>query len=179
MVRTLIFIPVMYNKEELKNILASIPGDFEDTSSEFWSYVEEKLKSLEGKVQAIYSEKPIPAEGGGRGGSLLRKLSESGKEFHCVEDSILAAEAVEWLKLVENGQNRVALELFEENTKERNEYAINIITKTLEDGKIGILFVEPTRTIPFPEEVRVIRMCPFDPVDYLNRHLVKLKIEKT
>lgn len=178
MVRTLILIPMMYSKEGLKKILEYVPQDFDGISSEFWSYVEERLKPLEDKVHAIYSEKPTIAEGGCKVDTLLWRLSEKCKNLHCVEDALLAAEAEGWLELGKNGKNRMAMELFEENMRERNRYAISVIDRTLEDGKIGVLFIDPTRRFSFPEDVRVIRMCPFDPVDYLNRHLVKLKIEK-
>ena len=168
----------MYSEEELKKIVESVPEDFEETSSEFWSYVEEKLKPLERKVYAVYSEKPRTAEGRNKVDALLGKLSENCKEFHCVEDPLLAAEAEAWLALVKNGQNRAALELFEENMRERDEHTVSVIDMTLEDGEFGVLFIDPARRILFPENIRVIRMCPFDPLDYLNRHLAKLKIKK-
>lgn len=173
--RTLILIPLMYSRVDLKKILGSIPEDFEDLSSEFWSYVEEKLKIFEGKVQIVYSEKPITIPGENAENPLIRKLSEGKTAFHCVEDPLLAAEVEGWLGLMKNGQNKVVLELFEESLRERDQYTIGVIDRTLEDSEIGVLLIDPTRRISFPDSIRVIRMCPFDPVDYLNRHLVKQK----
>jgi hypothetical protein len=175
--RTLILIPLMYSRADLKKILGSVPEDFEDLSSEFWGYVEEKLKIFEGKVQVVYSEKSIITQGESAENVIIGKLNEDKPEFHCVEDPLLAAEVEGWLDLMKNGQNKVVLELFEESLRERDQYTLGVIDRTLEDSKIGVLLIDPARRISFPDSIRVIRMYPFDPVDYLNRHLVKQKRE--
>lgn len=175
--RTLILIPAMYSEKDLKKILKIIPEDFEETSEEFWRYVDDKLTPLEGRVCAVYSDKPkeddrVKTE------SLVRKLSESTRNFYLIDDSLLTAESEEWLALSKDGQNQTALEFYEESMRDRDRYVISIVDKTLEDDGIGVLVVEPTRKISFPENIRVIKLCPFDPTDYVNRHLVKIKIEK-
>jgi len=179
MARTLIIVPAMYGREELNKTLGLIPSDFEESYSEFWSYVEEKLRPFIGKVCVVYSDRLSPAEETEiRANALIKRLIENRSAFHCVEDSLLAAEAEAWLEMMENGRVQAAVELFEENLMERDEYARDVIEQTLRDDEMGVLFIDPSRKISFPEDIRVIRMCPFDPVDYLNLHLVKLKIEK-
>ena len=179
MVRTLIVVPVMYEREELKWTLGLIPSDFEESYFEFWSYVEEKLKPFTGKICAVYSDNlSFTEETESRGNAILKRLIGNHSIFQCVEDSLLAAEAEAWLEMIEKGRVPAATELFEENLRERDEHAREVIEQTLKDGEIGVLLTDPSRKISFPEDIRVIRMCPFDPVDYLNRHLVKLKIEK-
>lgn len=179
MARTLIVVPAMYSREELEKTLGLVPDDFEEAYSEFWSYVEEKLKPFRDRIYTIYSEKPsLMEEAENRANAILKKLIENHADFHCVEDPLLIAEAEAWLEMMENGQSQAAGELFEENLKERDEHAKRLIDRTLEEGKIGVLFIDPARKIPLPDDVRVIRMCPFDPVDYLNRHLAKLKMKR-
>ncbi len=179
MTRTLIIVPVMYEKEELGKTLGMVPSDFEESYSEFWNYVEERLKPFIGKVSAVYSDRLSPVEEtGSRANTLLKRLVDNNSAFHCVEDSLLAAEAKAWLEMLEKGQVQAAAELFEENLRERDEHAREVVEQTLRDGEIGVLFIDPARKISFSEDVRVVKMYPFDPVDYLNRHLVRLKIEQ-
>ncbi len=177
MARTLILVPMMYSSEDLKKILGLVPDDFEATSLEFWGYVEEKLKPLVGKVHVIYSEKPVKKELNSRVNSVIKSIGDCA-ELHCIEDPVLAAEADAWLELMKNNQNQAVSELFEESMKEGNEHAVKVIERTLGEGQMAILFSDPAKKIHIPEDIRVIRMCPFDPVDYLNRHLTKLKMEK-
>ena len=175
--RTLILIPLMYSLADLKKTLGSIPEDFEAASSEFWDYVCKKLKIFEGKAKVVYSEKTITDRGESAVDVLMVKLRKGNTEFHCVDDPLLAAEVEGWLDLMKNGQNKVALELFEESLRERDQYSLGVIDRTLDDSKIGVLLIDPARRISFPDSIKVIRMCPFDPVDYLKRHLVQLKSE--
>ena len=178
MVRTLVFIPTMYSRDELKRVLGSVPDDFEETSVEFWSYVEEKLTPFINKVTVVYTEKPLEKERSGRGEPLLNKLIKTRAEFHYIEDSLLASEAEAWQELMKNHQNQAVIELYKDSMKERNEYARSVIERTLENGKLGLLLANPERKLPLAEDVKVIKMCPFDPVDYLNRQVSKLKIKE-
>ena len=57
-------------------------------------------------------------------------------------------------------------------------FTVSTVDKTLNDGEIGVLFIDRDRRIIFPDTIRVIRMHPFDPSDYLNHHRIKLKIKK-
>lgn len=178
MSRLLIVIPVMYEGEELRQILGEIPSDFEETYSEFWDYVEVKLNPFIGKIRRVYSDKLSTEREETRAASLLKKLVDNRAEFHCVEDSMLAAEAEAWLEMMETGSVKAARELYDENLVERDEYARETIAKTLMDSEIGVLFVSPARKISFPEDVKVVKMFRFDPVDYLNRHLTKLGVRR-
>jgi len=178
MTRTVIVIPIMYSREELKKSLGMVPEDFEEVSSEFWSYVEGKLKPFIGRIYAVYSEKAASTkETGSRLDAVLKRF-EGHAEFHCVEDPLLAAEAEAWVELMKNERNQAIQDLLEENRRDRDAHAIGILERTLEDGKIGVLFIDPARKLSFSEAFKVIRMCPFDPVDYLNRYLAKLRIEE-
>lgn len=178
MARTVILIPVMYGREELEKALNLVPDDFEEASSEFWDYVEGKLEPFIGKIQAVYSEKPVlTEEQGSRLEAVLRKF-EGNAEFHCVEDPLLDAEAEAWLELIEKEQNQAVQGLLEESMRDRDAHASEVLDRTLGDGKMGVLLIDPARKLPLPKDIKVIRMCPFDPVDYLNHHLAKPKIEK-
>ncbi|MFH0749056.1 MAG: hypothetical protein V1915_03970 [Candidatus Bathyarchaeota archaeon] len=176
--KTLILIPVMYNEEELKKILPSIPQDFESVSLEYWSYIEEKLTPLKNNIYIIFVEKSTPIKGEHKVAVLLRNFHEGCKEFRCIDNDMLVAETESWLELLKNDPNIAVRELLAENIRERDSYAGHVINQTLVDGKIGILFLNPARQVPFPESIRVIRMCRFDPIDYLNRHLAKLNTKK-
>lgn len=174
MTKTLILIPAMYGKDELIKVLGQIPDDFEQASFEFWSYVENKLRPYIGRVYAFYSEKSSEKEVG----PVLRQFKERGAKFCCITNNLLTAEAEAWLEIMKNTSNHAVFDLFMDNVKEQNEYAIKVINKTLGEKGIGVLFIDPARNLLFPEDIRVIRMCPFDPVDYVNRHITKLNIEK-
>ena len=179
MARMLINIPTMYEKEEIRNTLGQIPNDFKKIHSEFWNYIEGKLNPFVGKIRFVYSDRLNPEEEGeSRSTALLKKLIEGHAEFHCVEDYLLAAEAEAWLEMLEAGSAQAARELYEENLAERDGHAKDVVAQTLKDGEIGVLFVAPARKIMFPPDIKVVKMCPFDPVDYLNRHLVKLNINR-
>jgi hypothetical protein len=50
---------------------------------------------------------------------------------------------------------------------------MDVVDQTLKEGEMGVLFLDSRLKISFPSGLRVIRMFPFDPRDYLNRHRVK------
>ena len=172
----LILVPIMYDRETLKQVLGLVPDDFDDSSSEYWDYVETKLEPFTNKVHAIYTEKPIVKDRGDRMDAILKKFE--GAEFHSIEDPLLTAETEAWLELMKHEENQMVRDLLEENLGERDRHVCKILDRTLEDGKLGLLFLDPTRKIPTFQNTRIVRMCPFDPVDYLNRYLVKLRITK-
>ena len=93
------------------------------------------------------------------------------------ENIMLAAEAEAWLEMTKNEGNQAILELLEENIKDQNDHVSNILDKTLKNGSLGIMLFDPEKRCSFPESINVVRMYPFDPCDYLRRHLVKLKLE--
>ena len=178
MARTIILVPMMYSREDLKKILGLVPDDFEATSLKFWGYVEEKLKPFVGRIHVIYSEKHDNKDPNSQLDSILKELINNHAELQCIEDPLLAAEAEAWRELMKSSQNQAVSELFEESMTERNDHAKGVIERTLGENQMGILFMDPTRKVSLPDDVKVIRMCPFDPIDYLNRHLVKLKTAK-
>jgi len=169
---------MMYSREDLKKVLGLVPDDYEVTSLEFWSYVEEKLTPFIDKVTVAYSEKPIEKRCSGQGEPLLNKLIKKRIEFHCIDDCLLVSEAEAWRELMITHQNHAVVELLKDSIKERDEYARREIEKTLENGKLGLLLTNPERKLPLAEDVKVIKMCPFDPSDYLNRQISILKIKE-
>jgi hypothetical protein len=41
---------------------------------------------------------------------------------------------------------------------------------------VGVVFFEPTCNLSIGDDIRVIRMAPFDPKDYLTRHLTRKRL---
>ena len=177
MARMLIVIPIMFTQEELKKTLGQVPADFEEASSEFWSYIKEKLEPFLDKIYTVYSEKPSSSpETENQVDTILKRFKIHAK-FNCIDDPLLVAEAEAWLELTKKQKKQMVIDLFEESMSDRNKHASEVINKTLVDGGIGILFIDSARKLAIPADIKVVRMCPFDPLDYLNRYLVKLKTE--
>ncbi len=168
----------MYSKEELKNLLGQVPEDFEATSSEFWSYIEEKLKPFMAKLNCIYSSGHFALKDPTSQTYRILKELDGHAQFLSIDDPLLVAEAEAWVALIHREQNQALLELFEENTNDRIRYASNMINTTLRDGEIGVIFTTTARTFHLAEDIKIVKMCPFDPKDYLNRHLIRLQIKK-
>ena len=79
---------------------------------------------------------------------------------------------------MEEKPSRIVLELYEESVRERDDGIESLINESLKDGETGLLSIDSSIKISFPVDVRVVRMCPFDPQDYLNRHLTKVRLGK-
>ncbi len=176
MSRMLILIPMMYNERELKEAIGQVPEDFEEASSEFWSYIEEKLEPFIGRVYAVFSTEPASAKDKCVRINVIFKKFEGSAEFLYIDDPLLVAEAKAWLELMKDKKSQAMIDLFEESMRDMNRYAGEVIDKTMRDGGIGILFTDPTRKLTLSEDIKVVKMCPFDPIDYLNRNLLKLKL---
>jgi len=184
--RTLILIPLMYTREQLKTILSEVPEDYESKSEEFWNYVEEKLKPMVSRISTVYLE--ALCEGGSRGleliGSLeksqalVRRLIETGSRLEASEDEVLVVETESWAQLIRSSSNPVLLELYRDNMEERDRYVADRVNQTLKDGEIGVILLDPSRNVQPPEDTKLIRMCPFDPKDYLNSWSVRLRLRK-
>ena len=73
----------------------------------------------------------------------------------------------------------MVMEMYNECIKERCRYITNVIDQTLKEGEVGVIFINPTFKLNLPEDIKVIRMYRFDPSDYLNVWVQKLKLRKT
>ncbi len=185
--RMLIYVPRLYTKEEFKRFSSSIPEDYETKSEEFWGYVEEKLNPLIKQVKRIYLEslyrggmdgiKIVEAKLNQRNLQIVKMLIENGAELHATESSSLISETSSWLEIAgENPNLDIIGEIYRESLSERDKYIANVIDQTLKTEEVGVIFIEPTHNINLPKDIKVIKMCRFDPSDYLNIWIQKLKL---
>ena len=61
---------------------------------------------------------------------------------------------------------------------DREKYVANAINESLKDGETGVLFLKSGRRTGdyLPSSIRVIKIQPFDPNDYLNSWVVTMKL---
>ena len=183
--RMLLFVPRMYTEEEFKSMTPVLPEDFGPKTLEFWSYVEEKLQVFVGKIQRIYRDEIC--QGGEQGlaylssvdsenSRIVEKLVENGAVFEATEDSMLVAESKSWLDMVkQNPVDTMPLELYQEIIRERDGYVTKRIDETLLDEETGVLFLKPGREINLKDRIKTIKVCRFDPADYLRSWQVQLQ----
>ncbi len=172
--RTVILIPVMYSAVDLKEFLGSVPSDFVDESRRFWIYVEEKVALAPGDVSLVcllWNEETVDA----RARSIVESMETRGAETLRLEDSILLGEARAWLDMSLNVGDLGSKELYEESNRELVQ-ALDMMLDTLADMKTALVFVDPAFKPVFPEGLRVIKMMPLDPEDYLRRHKIRLQL---
>ena len=181
----LLLVPRMYTREEFKSLVPVLPEDFGPRTLEFWSYVEDKLKAFLGKVHRVYRDE-ICQSGEEALASLssmdhesfqiAKKLVDNGAVFEATEDSMLVAESMSWVEAIMNNPlDRVSLEMYEETIRERDNYVSKRVGETLRDEETGVLFMKPERTIGLNESVKIIKVCRFDPADYLKSWQVRMK----
>ncbi|WP_455364690.1 hypothetical protein [[Eubacterium] cellulosolvens] len=187
MAKTLFYIPRLYTPEEMKMILPKEPEDYKLKAEEFWQYIDEKLTPFVRKIKRVYHD--IVHLSGREGLELIsvidsscypiaKKIVEAGGTVQATEDIALISEAESWVDMMRRGSNPGTLELFLQNLEERNKYIADIIQKTLNQDETGAVFIEPTRKLTFSPEINIIRVCPFEPTDYINSMIAKLKLEK-
>jgi len=186
MARTLIIIPRMYGKSEFREAISYVPADYDIKSEEFWSYVADKLKVFQGRIKKVFREslskdtkEALKAVSGDeeRGYSLIISLLEQEAELKPTEDPILVAETESWLKMIRDSPSNTLLELYEQSLMERNQHVSNIIDKSLSEDEVGLLLIDSRRKLELPKDIRVIKVCPFDPADYLNAEIVKARLK--
>ena len=181
----LFVVPRMYTQNEFRGLVSTIPQDFAAKTFEFWSYVEDKLKAFVGKIERVYRDEIC--EGGEKALAYLsnidhenflivKKLVDSGAVFEATEDSILVAESISWTEAVKyNPLDQISLEMLQETIRERDNYVSRRINETLQDEETGILFMKPDRTVNLNASAKVIRMCRFDPADYLRSWQIQVE----
>ena len=184
MERTVVVIPRMFSQEDFKQRTGIIPEDFNETSREFWNYIEEKLTPLKSKVKRIYSVIPLEDMRGqievSENGEypIIKELVENGSELIFVEDPVLVAEVDSWLGMMKTSADQGIFELYEDSLRDRDEHVVKTIVDTLKDGEIGVFITDIDHKLSLPEDTRLIRMCRFDPEDYLKRWKTKLELGK-
>ena len=178
MSRMLFLVPRMYTEHEFRDLASTIPQDLGPRTLEFWSYVEDKLKVFVGRIRRIYRDEVC--EGGEKALAYLsnvdrenfliaKKLVDGGAVFEATEDSMLVAEWASWVEAVRrNPLDGISLEMLQETVRERGSYVSRRIDETLQEEETGVLFVNPDLTVNVNRFDRVIRVCRFDPADYLR-----------
>jgi hypothetical protein len=186
MSRTLVIVPRMYTKKEFKEEATYVPDDYEAKSEEFWSYVAEKLSVFRGRIRRVFRESLSMntkeallalSENDERSYSVLVSLLEDGAELEPAEDPILMAETESWIGMMRRSPNEAISELYGQTLAERNRYVANRIDQSLREGEVGVLLIDSRRRLELPQDIRVIRVCQFDPADYLTTSIVKAKLK--
>jgi hypothetical protein len=176
----------MYTKDEFKEEASYVPDDYDMKCEEFWGYVAEKLSVFRGRIRKIFREslsintkEALLALSGDehRGRSVLASLLEDGAQLEPTEDPILVAETESWIEMMRQTPNEMLSELYGQSLAERNRYIADRIGESLHDGEVGLLLIDSRRRIEPPQDIRVIRVCPFDPADYLVSTIVKAKLK--
>jgi hypothetical protein len=54
--------------------------------------------------------------------------------------------------------------------------APNRIGESLLEGEVGLLLIDSRRRVEPAQDIRVIRVCPFDPADFLASTIIKAKL---
>jgi hypothetical protein len=186
----------MFAREELSRIDPRLPEDYEDKSREFWDYVDERFRTVSGRLKKIYLESSGVM--GKRHLEMLKTLDpsqhrvvssaiESGAEMVEAESPELVLETLSWMQKIQDLVSGGAVEeeavsviqnisqMLQDSMKERDEFVKNRIESTLQDGEIGALVMDLTREIDFSDDIRVVITCPFRPRDYLNSWLAGLR----
>ena len=190
MARTLFVVPKMYTHEQIRLLTKDLPPDFDEKYNEFWNYVKERTIMLTGKIHGIYFDSLY--ESGEKGlknimledkdaGKIVESLMQSGATLYSTEDKILVEETKSWLDMMGMIDDETIIDMIQKNMKERDEYIYNMIGSTLKEDEMGIIFISPERKINLSEDMRIIRICRFEPSDYLKSYLVQIGIkdEKT
>ena len=171
--KNMILVPAMYSETETREILGRVPDDFHKESDEFWSYVENRFTQLSPSINDVYmvcNEQAIDR----RAVKTLEGLKIGGSEIHRLEDKALVGEVRAWYLAARN--SKFDEELYEEANKDVNEALQLMVDSSLTDTEVGVVFFEPVCRLRFGSDFRVVRMSPFDPVDYINRHLVTQRL---
>ncbi|MCX8192062.1 MAG: hypothetical protein N3F06_04565 [Nitrososphaerales archaeon] len=108
----------------------------------------------------------------------VRMLVDAGAELLATEDPVLVEETMSWLRMVEDEPKGPIQQMIKKNMSERNRYVARRINETLLDGEVGVIFLEPYRNLKLSPDIRVIRVCPFSPEDYVKLWQTKLKSAK-
>lgn len=181
----------MFTLDEINKITSTIPEDYDLKSKEFWDYVNEKLRTQR-SVQRLYYDSLTKYESEDKALEFIKKnnehcydiihrLREAGAKLEETEDLLLLEETASWLSMLkDDGETNLATEeMLAKNMIDRDKYVGKRISESLSEGETGILFLAPGRQVGdyFTTDIRVIKIQPFDPTDYLNSLLVSLSLK--
>ncbi len=186
MTRTLFYVPRMYTHSEFKVLTGSLPEDFNQETRKFWKYVEEKLLVFAGRIQRIYRDGSFKSGKDGLADlasvdsdnySLAKELVDRGATFEATEDRIQIAESESWLAMLSSpDSDQMTFELYQQTMEERDNYVASRIDETLKADGTGVLFFIPSRRIEVAEDIKVITVSRFNPLDYLKSWQVKQRL---
>jgi hypothetical protein len=180
----------MFTEEELSKIHPVPPEDFEQRSKEFWDYVEEKLRTQK-KVERLYFDSLTTNErekalefvnkNCAKCYDLASKYVQGGAMIETTEDLILVHEASSWASMLQNDETTLLAteDLLSKNMIDRDKFVAKRVSETLREGETGILFLSPGRRANeyLSQDIRVIKIQPFDPADYLNSWVTTMEIK--
>jgi hypothetical protein len=189
--KTIFIVPKMFTSDELNALNSTLPEDYQERTKEFWDYIEEKLRNIR-NVQKLYFDSLTTEEqekalefirkNNEKCYVLARKFREAGAKIEATEDPLLVQETISWISMFKKGDKRdfATEEMLAKNMVDREKYIAQRISESLFEGETGILFLAPGRKtneyIP-ADLVRIIKIQPFDPQDYLNSWLVTLSLK--
>lgn len=168
LVKTLIYISLMFTSREFKSLTGSIPADFQQTEQQFWNYITHKLDPLIPRITCLFSSQSVKDSAES---ILINRLVKTGIHHVFTPDGILLAEGLEWFRMRTVTPNEGIMQLYEESSQEIQQHILSSINNILHDGELGVLLLSAGIRMMFPENFRVIHMLPFNPLDYLARHL--------
>ncbi len=161
--------------------------EYEKKNEEYWKQVEEQIEGLElkmGQVKNIYHE--FVSKEGEEGLKVIENLNQSsfkivkkmldrGVKFFAVEDDETLKETLDWQRCMMIGvesQNakKIVSEAYNKATEKRNEYVVNKLVETLQDGEAGLLFVLENNQFQFPSDIEVFYVAP-PALDEIHRYL--------
>jgi hypothetical protein len=172
----LIYISRMFTSHEFKSLTGSIPVDFQQTEQQFWDYITQKLDPLIPRITCLFSSQSTQDSAES---TLITRLIKEGIHHVSALDDILLAEGLEWFRMKTVTPNEGILQLYEESSQEIQQHILASINDMLQDGELGVLILSAGIRMTFPEKFRVIRMLPFNPLDYLARHLTLKNLRTT
>jgi hypothetical protein len=186
----------MFSREDLIKLDPNLPEDYEEKSKQFWNYVSNRLGTqrvisklfydslvTEDVAKALEFIKKSKNESSFR---LVRYLIEKGALIEATEDPILLQETNSWADMLgredggeQDDASTATKELLLQSMVERDKFAAKKISESLKEGETSVLFLNPGRHVAdyFPPDMRVIRIQPFDPNDYVNSWLVSLRLK--
>ena len=187
--RTVFIVPLILTKDDLTKISPNLPDDYEAKSREFWDYVDEKLKT-QTNIHKIYFDSltmerfqnahEFARKANEQAYNLAMKFKEDGAELQVTEDRVLLEETSSWARMLNDvNATTTTQELFAQSVADREKFVVKQVGESLAEGETAILFLSPGRRTGefFPSDIRVIRIQPFDPADYLNSWLVTQQLK--
>jgi len=161
--------------------------EYEKKFENYWKQAKEQVENLElkmGQVKNIYHE--FVSKEGEEGLKVIENLNQSsfkivkemldrGVKLFAVENDETLKETLDWQRCMMIGvesQNAIKIvsEAYNKAAEKRNEYVVNKIAETLQDGEAGLLFVLENNQFQFPSDIEVFYIAP-PALDEIHRYL--------